>query len=112
MKIKYTSIKVKNIVKSLEFYKKIFDLDVVDEYYSESISVVTLTDGNINLELIEDSSGEYGLNNVGFVVEDMEDVLKRLDEFDVDYKKQSITECNTILSLCDYDGVDINIIQE
>ena len=42
----------------------------------------------------------------------LKDVLKRLDEFDVDYKKQSITEGNSILSLCDYDGVDINIIQE
>lgn len=112
MKIKYTSIKVKNIVKSLEFYSKILGLDVVDEYYSDAISVVMLSDGYVNLELIEDSSDDYGLNNIGFVVDKMDRILKRLDDCDVEYDEQLITEDKHIISLCDYDGVNINIIRE
>ena len=111
MKLKYTSIKVKNIKKSLEFYRQIFSLEVMDEYYSDSISVVMLSDGNMNLELIEDLSDGYGLNNLGFVVEDVDKVLKMLDEYDIDYNKALIREDSQIISLSDCDGVNINIIK-
>ena len=112
MKIKYASIKVKNIEKSLSFYRKILGLDVVDEYYSDTVSVVMLTDGYFNLELIEDSSDDCGLNNIGFVVDDIEDVLNRLEESDIVYEDDVVTEDNHILSLTDYDGVNINIMEK
>lgn len=112
MKIKYASIKVKNIKRSLEFYTKILDLDILDEYYSQNISVVMLTDGYVNLELIEDSSEDYGLDNIGLTVTDMDDIVERLDEYGVCYENQSISQEGHILSLSDYDGVNINIIQE
>ena len=112
MDIKYASIKVKNIEKSLDFYGEILDLDVVDEYYSDSISVVMLTDGNVNLELIDDSTDECGFNNIGFVVSDMDEVINRLDKEGISFDDELVSEDNHIISLNDRDGVKINIIKE
>lgn len=110
MKIKYNSIKVKDIAQALKFYNQILNLEIIDEYYSDTISVVMLTDGYMNLELIEDSSEDYGLDNIGFVVNDIDDISNQLAKNDVEYDEK-VYENNHILSLKDYDGVKINIMK-
>ncbi|RAP51366.1 MAG: hypothetical protein BZ133_03200 [Methanosphaera sp. SHI613] len=112
MNIKYTSIKVKDISKSRDFYCKIMGLDIVDEYYSDNISVVMLSDGNMNLELIEDSSGEYGLNNIGFTVNDIDEIVERFKKYGISYKENLLGKDNCIISLTDCDGVDVNVINK
>ena len=112
MNIKYTSIKVKDISKSRDFYCKIMGLDIVDEYYSDNISVVMLGDGNMNLELIEDSSGEYGLNNIGFTVKDIDEIVERFKKYGIEYTENLFGKDNHIISLTDCDGVGVNVIKK
>jgi len=112
MKIKYNSIKVKDIHQSVKFYHDILKLEILDEYYSENMSVVMLTDGNIKLELIADSTCEYGLDNIGFAVDNMDVVLKDLRDNDIHFNEELCTKDNHIISLEDCDGVKINIIKE
>ncbi|RAP49953.1 MAG: hypothetical protein BZ136_02435 [Methanosphaera sp. rholeuAM74] len=113
MKIKYNSIKVRNITESLEFYHEKLGLDIIDEYYSDTLSVVMLTDGYMKLELIESGGYEYGLDNLAFAVDDIEDAVKKLEECGVNFDKKAYLTSNIkIASLRDKDGVKINLIQE
>ena len=113
MKIKYNSIKVRNIRQSLEFYHKKLGLKVIDEYYSDTVSVVMLTDGYMKLELIECGGDEYGLDNIAFTVDDIEEIVKKLEECGVNFdEKAYLTSDIKIASLKDNDGVKINLIQE
>ena len=110
-KIKYNSIKVKDIKQSVEFYRKLFNLEITDEYYSESLSVVMLTDGYINMELIEDHENEYGLNNIGFVVDNLGDLLDEFENEDIIIDKDNYDKLGFI-TLKDPNDVVINVIKE
>lgn len=110
-KIKYNSIKVRNIKQSVEFYQKLFNLEITDEYYSKSLSVVMLTDGYINLELIEDHKDEYGLNNIGFVVDNLRELLDEFEGEDIIIDKENYDKLGFI-TLKDPNDTVINIIEE
>lgn len=111
MKIKYNSIKVKNITESMEFYQKIFKMEVIDEYYSSSLSVVMLTDGYMNLELIEDKDNEYGLNSIGFRTNNLGGLLDEFEAKKLDIDKENYEKMGFV-SLKDPDGTTINVIEE
>jgi len=80
-KIKHLAIKTKNPAKLAEFYKKVFDMQVV---LTEKSGAIYMTDGYLTLAILK-NRGDYtpsGINHFGFHVDDMDEIEKRLATFD------------------------------
>lgn len=109
--IKYMSISVKNIDESVKFYK-LLDFEVVDEYYGDELSMVTLSDGHIKLELIKDDNLAEGFNNIGMEVENLQDVMENLENEGCVFETKIINDDFKVASLRDNDNVLINLVEK
>ena len=81
MKIKYSTLIVKNIKESAEFYEKNLGFTIDSEYHLPHATIFLLKgEGETMIELIEDREGEPGLFSMGMEVEDMDETVKKLKE--------------------------------
>ncbi|MBI2370837.1 MAG: VOC family protein [Deltaproteobacteria bacterium] len=89
-KIRHIAISTPDPEKTAAFYQQVFGLELVARTDSPLAKGVFLSDGHINLALLRFKTAEavarpegveyQGLHHFGFHVEDMEEVLKRLEE--------------------------------
>lgn len=117
---KYTTIIVKDLEESLDFYINIIGLKKVNKFSPEpGVTISFLRDEESNLiELLEDtnlSEKDFKLSRVsiGFGVDNLEETLKRLKENGIDTTKETIeTPGNGRLAFIeDPNGVEIGINQ-
>ena len=79
-KIRHLAIKTKDPARLAKFYEEVFDLKVI---HTEQSGAVYMTDGYFNLAILR-NRGEAtpsGINHFGFVVDDLDDVEKRLERW-------------------------------
>lgn len=81
-KIKHLAIRTTDVEKTVAFYKEVFGLKQV----GLGISGVYLSDGHINLAILKpnrknkDGTDVVGIDHLGFLVEDVEGTLARLNQ--------------------------------
>ena len=85
--IDHVNMKVKNLEKSVEFYKNLFGFEIKQEENPNKIDVPSKIIGNDSIKLcmyeIADMSPEGGIAHFGFNIENFDDVIKKCEEFEV-----------------------------
>ncbi|MEN6592844.1 MAG: VOC family protein [Methanobacterium sp.] len=114
MKIKYTTMIVKDMNESVEFYRDIMGFEVDGQHNPFPGLIITLMkgEGETMIELIENTEEEPGLHAFGFDVEDINATLEELRSkgAKVTMKPMPIT-VGTLAFLEDPNGVKIALIQ-
>jgi len=86
-KIKHIAIATQDPDKTASFYKDVFGLREIAKLESANAKGYFLSDGNVNMAILDfqndavagDRGKEYsGIHHIGFEVEDLEDVEKKL----------------------------------
>ena len=80
VQVKYTTIIVKDMEKSIQFYSDVLGFKVDSEYHPQPETCITLMKGksDIFIELIENKKYEAGLYSVGLDVKNLKDTLEEL----------------------------------
>jgi len=119
MKVGFITVHVKNLEESVEFYKNAFGLCEVRRFSPEKgVNIVFLKDEEKGLiELIENNQmhevNEGSLVSIGFNVEDLNEVLKRLREKDIEIIRGPIEvpSGEKFVFIKDPNGVEIELIE-
>ena len=80
MKIKYTTMIVKDMDKSVSFYRDVMGFEVDSQHNPAPGIVITLLkgQGDTMIELIKDNQHDIGLYSMGMAVEDLELTVEEL----------------------------------
>lgn len=79
MDIKYTTIIVKDMVESVNFYKEVFGFEVEKELNMPDKQIKSLTGKNgSGVELIKEENTEIGLNAIAVSVDDVEKAIEEI----------------------------------
>ena len=113
MKIKYSTMIVKNMEESVQFYTKKLDFEIDSEYDLPQAKITLLKgDGETMLELIEDKTNEVGLFSVGMDVEDMDREVEKLKAKGIELQMEPVEITVGSMALFkDPNGVNIVLIQ-
>lgn len=88
-KLRHLALQVPDLEKAAAFYEKAFELERVHEAQSPIGNAVMLSDGVMNLTLLHFPDGKggqingpdwAGLHHFGFVVDDVEETGRRIEE--------------------------------
>lgn len=124
MKFLHTMIRVKDIKKSLEFYTKLFDLELAKEKRIDDCTLYFLSDkeGYTQLELTQNDEtpeGGYelgtGFGHLAFQTDSMDEFTKKLKDFGYEYLYEPYTLAavsSLIAFVKDPDGYEIELIQK
>lgn len=124
MKFLHTMIRVKDIKKSLEFYTKLFDLELAKEKRLDDCTLYFLSDkeGYTQLELTQNDvtpeSGYQigtGFGHLAFQTDSMDEFTKKLKDFGYEYLYEPYTLAavsSLIAFVKDPDGYEIELIQK
>lgn len=114
MKIKYTTMIVKDMDESVKFYKDVMGFEVDSQYDLGPAGTITLLkgEGETMVELIKNPVDETGLFSVGMDVEDVNATVKELKSkgAKVTMEPTPIT-VGTLAFIEDPNGVKIALIQ-
>ena len=122
MNVCFTTIAVKNLEKSVKFYKEVIKLNEVMRFSPQKgINIVFLKDeDNGKIELIEyeqnkeiDDSGNASIVSIGFAIDDLDKSMKILSECNINIIRGPIQTPSgaKFLFIKDPDGVEIELIQ-
>ncbi len=80
MKVKYSTMIVKNMEETVKFYTSVMGFTVDSQYKPRSGSTITLLkgEGDAMIEVIEDPHYQVGLYSIGVDVEDLNATLNEL----------------------------------
>ena len=80
MKVKYATIIVENMEKSVKFYTEVMGFEVDSQYNPLPGVMITLLkgEGDAMIELIKNTENEIGLFSVGMEVKDLDKTVKEL----------------------------------
>ena len=104
-KLRHIAMQVPDLEKAARFYETVFEMTRVGEAESPIGNAISLSDGVMNLTLLNFPDGKggmingqdwAGLHHMGFVVEDKEAVTKKIEESGGTY----------FMTLPEYPGVD------
>lgn len=124
MKFLHTMIRVKDIKKSLEFYTKLFDLELAKEKRIDDCTLYFLSDkeGYTQLELTQNDEtpedgyeGGTGFGHLAFQTDSMDEFTKKLKDFGYEYLYEPYTLAavsSLIAFVKDPDGYEIELIQK
>ena len=114
MKIKYTTMIVKDMKESIEFYRDVMGFEIDSQYELGPAGAITLLkgEGETMIEIIENPTDEPGLFSVGMDVEDINTTVKELKSkgAKITMEPTPIT-VGTLAFLEDPNGVRIALIQ-
>ena len=123
MKFLHTMIRVKDIKKSLEFYTKLFDLELANEKRLDDCNLYFLSDkeGYTQIELTyndETPEGGYevgtGFGHFAFQTNSMSEFTKKLNDLGYEYLYEPYKLSavgSTIAFVKDPDGYEIELIE-
>lgn len=123
MKLLHTMIRVKDIEKSLKFYKELFDLEVAKEMRLEDCSLYFLSDkhGEVQIELTSnDQTPENGyeigtgFGHFAFETNDLDKFTQKLNALGYEYLYEPFKLPNHEIKIAfakDPDGYEIELIE-
>ncbi|MCF0227107.1 MAG: VOC family protein [Methanobrevibacter sp.] len=109
MKFKYTTILVKDMGESIEYYTNNFGFDIEKELnFPDKKITFLINNDSSGIELIEENNPEIGLYGIVFEVDDLSKEIQKLKEnnpdIDITINK---TPNNTLAFIKDPNGVNI-----
>lgn len=113
-RIRHIALFCKDAGKTAEFYKHLFDLK---EVARSEIGTIYLSDGKVNLALIQHSpqfNEEVGINHFGFQVGDVEAFRKKMRALGIDQplEKPNIPGAYFEYKMKDPDGNTVDVSDE
>jgi lactoylglutathione lyase len=80
MKVKYATIIVENMEKSVKFYTEVMGFEINSQFTPQPGVIITLlkSEGDTMIELIKNTEHEIGLFSVGMEVENLNTTVKDL----------------------------------
>ncbi len=112
-RIRHIAVFCKDAEKEASFYKALFDLQEVSR---SEIGTVYLSDGEINLALIQhrEGMGELGVNHFGFEVESLEAFRTKMKDLDLErpLEKPNIPGAYFENKMKDPEGNTVDVSQE
>ncbi|MBE6486154.1 MAG: VOC family protein [Methanosphaera stadtmanae] len=79
MKVRYATLIVNNMQDSVDFYTKILNFEIEEEFNLPSGKITLLKcEGDAGIELIENPVFETGMYSIGIDVDDIEEVMVNL----------------------------------
>lgn len=114
LEVKYSTMIVKDMEQSIEFYRDIMGFEVESQYRPNDDAVITLMkqgDGAM-IELIQDSFYNVGLYSIGIDVDDLDQTLAELQEKHVRITMKPVkTSVGKMAFVKDPNGVNLALIQ-
>ncbi|MFX1569076.1 MAG: VOC family protein [Promethearchaeota archaeon] len=114
MKVKYATIIVENMEKSVKFYTEVMGFEVDSQYNPLPGVIITLLkgQGDAMIELIKNTENEIGLFSVGMEVEDVKSTVKELKSKGAKITMEPVPiTVGTLAFLEDPNGAKIALIQ-
>ena len=114
MKIKYTTLIVKDMDESIKFYTEVMGLEIDSRHNPFPGLTITLLkgEGDAMIELIKNTENETGLFSVGMEVEDIDTTVKELKSKGVKITQEPTPiTVGTLAFLEDPNGAKIALIQ-
>lgn len=115
MEMKYGTIFVKDMEKSVNFYKDNFDLEIVNELDLPDKRIVFLEASNgSGIELIQEETSEEGLFGLVFETKDVSRKAQIISEDnpDLEIAVEKTPNGNTLAFIRDPNGVNITLSQQ
>jgi len=115
IKIRHVAINVRDIDKSLAFYRDVLGLEYVRTRNHEAFQAVGLTDGETNLALlslggqtsrVKRAEDSFGLDHIGFLIDDINYIYNKLKDAKVKFLTQAPAD---FFKVEDPDGVVVDI---
>jgi lactoylglutathione lyase len=114
MKIKYTTLIVKDMEESIKFYTEVMGFEIDSQYDLGPVGNITLLkgEGETMVEIIENPVDEPGIFSIGMDVEDLDTTIKELKSkgAKITMEPMAIT-VGTLAFIEDPNGVRIALIQ-
>ncbi len=103
-KLNYIGLTVSNLERSINFYKELFDFDVVDKISGSDQAFLKMGDLLISLSEVEDYKNQEGTqNSISFFVdeEDFDDALDEIEENEITivYGPENLRNGRTVVFL-------------
>jgi lactoylglutathione lyase len=114
MKVKYATIIVENMEKSVKFYTEVMGFELDSQFTPRPGVAITLLkgEGDAMVELIKNSENEIGLFSVGMQVKDLNTTVKELKSKGAKITMEPVPITNGMLAfLEDPNGARIALIQ-
>lgn len=113
MKIKYSTMIVEDMNKSVHFYRDKLDFEVDSEYNLPQGKITLMKgEGDTMIELIENEAYDIGLYSIGMDVEDMDAEVKKLKDSGIKFDMEPIEITVGSMALFkDPNGVNIVLVQ-
>ena len=114
MKIKYTTLIVKDMEKSIKFYREVMGFEIDSQYDLGPAGTITLLkgEGETMVELIKNPTDEPGLFSMGIDVEDINATVRKLKSKGARITMEPMPiKVGTLAFLEDPNGVKIALIQ-
>ncbi|MFX1490612.1 MAG: VOC family protein [Promethearchaeota archaeon] len=114
MKVKYATIIVENMEKSIKFYTEVMGFEVDSQHNPVPGATITLLkgEGDAMIELIENTEYETGLYSVGMDVKDINTTVKEIKSKGAKITMEPVPiTVGTLAFLEDPNGVRIALIQ-
>jgi lactoylglutathione lyase len=114
MKVKYATIIVENIEKSVKFYTEVMGFRIDSQFNPRPGVEITLlkSEGEAMIELIKNTENEIGLYSVGMEVKDLDTTVKELKSKGAKITMEPVPITNgTLAFLEDPNGARIALIQ-
>ena len=114
MKVKYATIIVENMEKSIKFYTEVMGFEVDNQFIPRPGVIITLlkSEGDAMIELIKNTENEIGLYSVGMEVKDLNTTVKELKSKGAKITMEPVAiTVGSLAFLEDPNGVKIALIQ-
>jgi catechol 2,3-dioxygenase-like lactoylglutathione lyase family enzyme len=116
-KLRHIALHTRDVEGTADFYKRVFDMVEVGRTDSPLATGVYLSDGDLNVAVLNFKSVEaadrndglgpvFGLHHFGFWVEDMEDIRRRLVEAGAEHRENRQAAATTSFFEEKYKGPD------
>lgn len=113
MKIKYTTMIVKDIEETSRFYTENFKLEKIEEFaMPDKFKMVMLTDGDNVLELIENNE-KSTISSIGIEVDNLNETITKLEKEKIEFiNKPKDNNDIQIATFLDLNGLKISLSEK
>lgn len=114
MKVKYSTMIVEDMEKSVDFYTSVCGFEIDSEYDLPNGAFITLLkgEGETMLELIKDNVNDIGLYSIGMDVEDIERDVSQIKSKGVEMiLEPTRTSVGSMALFKDPNGINVVLVQ-